>query len=76
MERPARVRMRRRNPWVRARRRLLGWNVRFDTKDSGYLARVCRDGDGPHRADKQPPTVQRASGGRSNRPMSQALETC
>jgi hypothetical protein len=35
MDRPARVRMRRRNPWVFARRRLLGWNVRFDTRDSG-----------------------------------------
>jgi hypothetical protein len=35
IDRPARVRMRRRNPWVLARRRLLGWNVRFDTKDSG-----------------------------------------
>ena len=29
MARPARVRMRRRNPWVLARRRLLGWNVRL-----------------------------------------------
>jgi hypothetical protein len=31
MARPARVRMRSRNPWVRARRRLLGWNVRLLT---------------------------------------------
>jgi hypothetical protein len=30
MARPARVRMRVRKPWVRARRRLLGWKVRFD----------------------------------------------
>lgn len=30
--RPARVRMRRRNPWVLARRRLLGWNVRLLTR--------------------------------------------
>jgi hypothetical protein len=29
MARPARVRMRRRNPWVRARRRLFGWKVRL-----------------------------------------------
>jgi hypothetical protein len=29
MARPARVRMRSRNPWVRARRRLFGWNVRL-----------------------------------------------
>lgn len=32
IERPARVRMRSRKPWVLARRRLLGWNVRFDTR--------------------------------------------
>src|SRR6185295_19948900 len=31
IERPARVRIRRRNPWVRLRRRLLGWNVRLLT---------------------------------------------
>jgi hypothetical protein len=29
--RPARVRMRNRNPWVLARRRLFGWKVRFVT---------------------------------------------
>lgn len=29
MARPARVRMRSRNPWVRARRRLFGWKVRL-----------------------------------------------
>lgn len=29
--RPARVRMRRRKPWVLDRRRLFGWKVRFDT---------------------------------------------
>ncbi len=29
MERPARVRIRARKPWVFARRRVLGWNVRF-----------------------------------------------
>ena len=29
MARPARVRIRRRNPWTRARRRLFGWNVRL-----------------------------------------------
>ena len=34
MERPARVRMRSRKPWVLARRRLLGWNVRLDTRGS------------------------------------------
>ena len=31
IERPARVRIRRRKPWVRLRRRLLGWNVRLLT---------------------------------------------
>ena len=34
MARPARVRMRRRKPWVFARRRLFGWKVRFDTSSS------------------------------------------
>ena len=29
MERPARVRIRRRKPWVLCRRRLFGWNVRL-----------------------------------------------
>ncbi len=32
MERPARVRMRRRKPWVLARRRLFGWKVRLLTR--------------------------------------------
>src|SRR5829696_6760498 len=31
MDRPARVRIRRRNPWVFARRRLFGWKVRLLT---------------------------------------------
>lgn len=31
MERPARVRIRRRNPWVLCRRRLFGWKVRLLT---------------------------------------------
>jgi hypothetical protein len=34
--RPARVRMRSRNPCVLARRRLFGWNVRLLTGDSRY----------------------------------------
>src|SRR3954454_13807384 len=33
MARPARVRMRSRNPWVFARRRLFGWNVRLLTEE-------------------------------------------
>jgi len=32
MARPARVRIRNRNPWVFARRRLFGWNVRLLTR--------------------------------------------
>lgn len=40
IERPARVCMRARNPCLRARRRLLGWNVRFTTGPSGRRARV------------------------------------
>ena len=34
--RPARVRMRRRNPWVLARRRLFGWKVRLLTRGLPY----------------------------------------
>ena len=34
MARPARVRMRSRKPWVFARRRLFGWNVRLLTENS------------------------------------------
>ena len=40
IERPARVRMRRRKPWVLARRRLLGWNVRL------LIGRLRRVGPG------------------------------
>lgn len=38
MARPARVRIRSRNPCVLARRRLLGWNVRLLTGISRYTA--------------------------------------
>jgi len=34
MDRPARVRIRSRKPWVRARRRLFGWKVRLLTLGS------------------------------------------
>lgn len=46
---PARVRMRRRNPWVRARRRLFGWKVRLLTVGSpGYwLAKFVVPDRGP-----------------------------
>ena len=40
MARPARVRMRRRKPWVFARRRLFGWYVRLLT--SGLRLRLRR----------------------------------
>jgi hypothetical protein len=45
--RPARVRMRRRKPWVRLRRRLLGWKVRLLTPISTLrilLVRLCPRG--------------------------------
>jgi hypothetical protein len=38
MARPARVRIRRRKPCVRLRRRLLGWNVRLLTRKLPQLA--------------------------------------
>jgi hypothetical protein len=42
MARPARVRMRRRKPWVFARRRLFGWNVRLLTEDAfRTLPQMC-----------------------------------
>jgi hypothetical protein len=41
--RPARVRIRRRKPWVFARRRLFGWNVRLVTRVSNCLSRGPRD---------------------------------
>jgi hypothetical protein len=46
MARPARVRIRRRKPWVRLRRRLLGWNVRLLTEELPHLrsARQIRYG--------------------------------
>lgn len=42
--RPARVRMRSRNPWVFARRRLFGWNVRLVTIISNYFGESHRPG--------------------------------
>src|SRR5262249_51946605 len=45
MARPARVRMRSRKPWVFARRRLFGWNVRLLTVESlpGYARTDTRE---------------------------------
>ena len=42
--RPARVRIRRRKPWVFARRRLFGWNVRLVTSLSNYFGEAHRPG--------------------------------
>src|SRR3954452_6504806 len=40
--RPARVRIRRRKPWVLDRRRLFGWNVRLLTRYSHYTTSTVR----------------------------------
>ncbi len=55
MARPARVRMRNRNPWVLARRRLFGWNVRLP-----LLTAVVLPVLGAHRGS-QPSGLQRSS---------------
>lgn len=61
--RPARVRIRKRKPWVRLRRRLLGWNVRLLTEELPYLRSARQIGYG---AD----TARIAGGaGRSQRPL-------
>jgi hypothetical protein len=46
MARPARVRIRRRKPWVRLRRRLLGWNVRLLTEELPHLRSARQIGYG------------------------------
>jgi hypothetical protein len=54
MARPARVRMRSRNPWVLARRRLFGWNVRLLTEQlptQGPARLVAAPGDIERHAD-------------------------
>jgi hypothetical protein len=45
MDRPARVRMRNRKPWVLARRRLFGWKVRFTSGLHGRKERQWRADD-------------------------------
>jgi hypothetical protein len=47
MARPARVRMRRRNPWTFARRRLFGWKVRLPLLTASPVCRVGREDWGP-----------------------------
>src|SRR4029453_19651352 len=46
MARPARVLIRKRKPWVRLRRRLLGWNVRLLTEELPYLRSARQIGYG------------------------------
>jgi hypothetical protein len=48
MPRPARVRIRSRNPWVRARRRLFGWKVRLPLLTT-YFSCVSAAGNGSTR---------------------------
>jgi hypothetical protein len=48
--RPARVRIRRRKPWVRLRRRLLGWNVRLVTGKLPHLRSAQQIRYGAHTA--------------------------
>lgn len=48
IERPARVRIRARKPWFFARRRLLGWNVRF------MIRLLAREGPEPLQGRHQP----------------------
>lgn len=55
MARPARVRIRRRKPWTRARRRLFGWNVRLP------LATVNTPLGGGHRLMPEACSVKRCS---------------
>jgi hypothetical protein len=50
MARPARVRIRRRKPWVRLRRRLLGWNVRLVTGKLPHLRSAQQIRYGAHTA--------------------------
>lgn len=66
IDRPARVRMRSRKPWVLARRLLLGWNVRLDTTYSVHvgLARWGNPGEVLLRQTRRPPPDAGACGRR------------
>src|SRR5215813_14552488 len=59
MARPALVRMRSRKPWVLARRRLFGWNVRLLTGDSRYGVFISRATTGERARSRaaEPPGV-------------------
>ena len=76
--RPARVRIRRRKPWVRLRRRLLGWNVRLLTgklphhrsaQQIGYGADTARIAGGA--GGCQRPLWKRPSNGTGDRQTGQ-----
>lgn len=62
MARPARVRIRKRNPWVRARRRLFGWNVRLPLATAVVLLIL-----GSHIAGSQPSGLRVISSARGDR---------
>lgn len=65
MARPARVRMRSRNPWVRDRRRLFGWKVRLLTAGSPeyWLVKSTLSPSRPDGAQDSPTTDGRPSQG-------------
>lgn len=65
IERPARVRIRRRKPWVLARRRLFGWNVRLLTRVSVALRRAIHRGSAQVR-----PRQRYVSGAKGVKPTS------
>src|SRR6185436_20785708 len=80
IERPARVRIRRRNPWVRLRRRLLGWNVRLLTgklpnlrsgRQFRYGAHTARIAGGASRWQR--PLWKRPSNGTGHRQTGQTV---
>jgi len=78
MARPARVRIRCRKPWVRLRRRLLGWNVRLVTGGLPYLRIAGELGPGPVRyplnegaAGRRSRCSQRPSNGTGSRQRGQ-----
>lgn len=70
MARPARVRMRRRKPWVRLRRRLLGWKVRLLTRapHNLWVKNYCAHRRHRRRQDSDLSTIRKAcEGGQTRR---------
>jgi hypothetical protein len=78
MARPALVRMRERNPCLRARRRLLGWKVRFTLRppdgSSGHAASVERNPRTPCRMHTQGPRAGGRCAGSYQRTRPAALD--